>query len=658
MPLHNHRTHRDRFRTALILVMACIAVACLCSCRPTDFFVEVVISPFADTVDENNEDQTIVNSPDATDTSDDLASLAWNSKSKKSDQVENLVTYSKTPTSTLNTHHSNYDPNPRFKGIKSSDPVYLDFGKSSKLQKKKGTTSNSPEDSTEQTENKGTQSDTTGNNTKNNGAGGDNDTKKNNDTDGDGDDTSKKEDKGYGDKVTVYDPDNALADPPKADHVAAIGQAAVLVQSIGGKGALTAMDKQTYSTKQSKGAASFSEVFSDELASGFSSKCLLWSGDGTSSDSLSSVSALVEACGKGGVIIYDQNQVNPNGNWFSKKQREALVEAKITFVPVSFTSVRGMKDAAIVVGKVLSKSSAASAYNKAIDEVMNAASAAVADSSGKVSCAIATDFVTGLTYTGGVLKTSSGLLFTRIDDEELLSTWTSNAGIDLRGSGTTGSVDNDYDALWGMVHDAPYNKKYFSKSAYSDAKELQLRSEYATSSSIAWTGYGLGSSRFPYLIVSASGNLTAAQVKDRMVSSIESYATNGSITAYSALPGNAADVGSAGIRTTIGSDGLRSGVNLFVDDAGNATGAAERSVRANPSGLLGSWTEGSVESVLETAWIARIFSGDVDNGGGYEPVCSLSTADFKQAVLDFYQTAYRYDASGVYSKVVIDEGLD
>ncbi|MGI6032648.1 MAG: hypothetical protein ACOX69_04455 [Coriobacteriales bacterium] len=649
---HPKKRAQRRYLGVLCALLCICALLMLCSCRTTDFFTEVVISPFAQTVDTNNSDQTVVNSQDATKTSDDLSSLSWNKKAKKSKQTENLVTYSKKPTTTLNAHHSVYDTDPRFSGIKASDPVQLQFGSNSSLKKKKGTTTSSS-NSEQQTKSKGTKAKNASKNTNASGASDSGENKSKSNAKGSGSGSSGKKGGGYKGKVTVYDPNNALADPPKADKVAAIGQAAVLVQAIGGRGSLCAMDRKTYSGTLSKGAVSFAKVFSDELSSDFSSKALIWKKDGTTPSTLSSAQALVKACGKGGVVIYDEDVVDPNGSWFTKAQRKVFEAAKLTFVPVSFKTVRSMKDAAIAVGKVLSETSTANNYCDALDEVMSTAKAAQKGSSGNVYTAIATDFVTGLHYRGRMLTTEDGLLFTQIDDEKLLSTMCSNVGVTLKTEGESSSSTSTYDVLWGMRYGASYKASLFSKNTYTSSckEDIQLNDPTSTTSGSTWPGRGLGSKGFPYLVVSASGSLTSAQVKSRVVSEINSYEDSGTITPYSALPSNV--VGSEPNRavSTIGSSGDDDD-NLFYEHSG----VAAKSVRANPAGLLGSWNEGSVESVLETLWLARIYSA-APNDAGYEPVCNLSKSDFESAVLKFYKTVYRYDASSVLGKVVTDEGI-
>ena len=113
-------------RTAALGCAVLLACA-LGGCRPTDFFTEVVISPFAEEVDWDNSDKTVVNSPDAQEESADLSALDWDDESNRSEEVQNLVVYSSNPTTTLTAHHSIYDERPLFSGIEASDGVRLEF---------------------------------------------------------------------------------------------------------------------------------------------------------------------------------------------------------------------------------------------------------------------------------------------------------------------------------------------------------------------------------------------------------------------------------------------------------------------------------------------------------------------------------------------------
>ena len=171
--------------------------------------------------------------------------------------------------------------------------------------------------------------------------------------------------------VPQYNPGDAFSKVNRVDHLAVIGQsAAVMAQAIGGPGALSATTEGAYNgTDDPYGRcrASLGYIFGNELSS-----CqLLWSGNGSTPGTLSDVDALVEACGKNGVILYDQNLGN-QGSFFSLDQRKRLQAANIQMAPVDFSSVEGIKDCARALGQAFAndreRSQRAQDYLDVIDD--------------------------------------------------------------------------------------------------------------------------------------------------------------------------------------------------------------------------------------------------------------------------------------------------
>ena len=109
----------------LCAILSAALLLVLPGCKPTDFFTEVIISDFADKVDETNENRITVNSPDAQEESDTLATLDWSEDAARSVAVQKLVVFSKNPNTDLTTHHSVFDLYPRFAGIEASDGIRL-----------------------------------------------------------------------------------------------------------------------------------------------------------------------------------------------------------------------------------------------------------------------------------------------------------------------------------------------------------------------------------------------------------------------------------------------------------------------------------------------------------------------------------------------------
>ncbi len=693
--------HRVLARAVRVLASCALVASCttlLCSCRPTDFFTEVIISPFADQVDEDNPQRLIVNDPQAEQETDQLSALDWSDNSSRSTQVQNLVTYSDNPTTNMNAFRSVFDLDPRFMGVQSSEAVQLDFSQPSSVSESDSQTpvesDLSPQERSdlqgEAARSEGVeqvqQASGTGDNPADSGADK-------------GEGGTEGSSGGYNGERKIYDPNNGFAEPPHADKIAACGQAAVMVEALGGGEALAAMDSNTYYGTNTSSVGSFAEVFGDELPSDFAQTALLWSGSGTSPSNLTDAEALASACGEGGVIVYDQGEGDLESR-FSTEALEVLDRAGITYIPVDFSTVQGMLDAANVIGEVLSESpyaplakSNAEAYWKTVDDLVTQA----ADSHGGAlaardestsgtrllstynSCpvsswrtnhtfsAFGTSYVRGIGYTNGsyALDSESGLLFTGSTASSPLSFWAQAAGVWNRGADvvSSGSPKNDTAMLYGVVTGARFDSSFFSSA--SGAPELTrcvssvllgTEDRIGTTSDSNF-GDGLGSAAFPYLIVSASGNSTSDQVKQSVVAQMLS---SDPLNPYSILPWNKQSPNNM-LSTEFSS------ISIIGSTTDNAKGSvfhdqgvsASDTVRANPSGLLGSWTAGSMESVLETVWLARIYSAAPANSD-YSPICSYSVQQLEDAVMGFYETFYRMEASeaqSAYERVVTDEGL-
>ncbi len=693
---------RPALARALRALAACALVAScttlLCSCRPTDFFTEVIISPFADQVDEDNPQRTIVNDPQAEQETDQLSVLDWSEDSSRSTQVQNLVTYSDDPTTNLYAFRSVFSLDPRFSGVQSSEPVRLDFSQPSSISESASQTPDESDQSPQES------SDLEGDSSRSEGseqvqqASGTGDNPSDSGADR-GEGGTEGTSGGYNGERKIYDPNNGFSEVPHADRIAACGQAAVMVEALGGGGALAAMDENTYWGKSTSSAGSFAEVFGDELPGDFAQTSLLWSGDGASPGNLSDAEALASACGEGGVIVYDQGEGTLESR-FGAEALEVLDRAGITYIPVDFSTVQGILDAASVIGEVLSESSFApqaksnaEAYGKTVDDLVTQA----ADSHGGAlaardestsgtrllstynSCpvsawrtnhtfsAFGTSYVRGIGYTNGSysLDSESGLLFTGSTASSPLSFWAQAAGVWDRGADVvgSGSPKNDTAMLYGVVTGARFDLGFFSSASGApeltrcvSAVLLGTEDRIGTTSDSNF-GDGLGSAAFPYLIVSASGSSTSDAVKQAVVAQMLS---SDPLNPYSILPWNkqspnnmlSTEFSSISI---IGSTTDNAKGSVFVDGGVSASDT----VRANPSGLLGSWTEGSMESVLEAVWLARIYSAAPANSD-YSPICSYSTQQLEDAVMGFYETFYRMDAAearSAYGRVVTDEGL-
>lgn len=402
---------------ALCACFLAVAVcATLAACYPSEFLTQVVIDSSSQTTDDDMSRAMQVNSPDAKTEANNLSALDISKKAKNTTDEENRVVYKSKDTNVddMSAHHSIFDLEPRLPGIEASDGVsfkladdtekkWLDHEVSGKTKtkdakskgkdkskQKKGKSKSQKESAKKK--NSGSDAKTSGKasgkssqKNKNKKSGGS--SKKNSGTDngkdkGDNSDPNKKDDGGNADAdddgsspVTsnqtwktgqlepIYDPDNERSQLKKADHVAATGQAAVLVQAIGGHGALCAMDESTYNGKDSDGykttTSAFKDVFKEgdnaELAKGFKEAALQWSGDGSSSSDVKSIKKLIKTIGADGVLFYEGDKASASDR-FTDNMRSALKTAGIQLVPLDLSTVQGILDAASAVGEVLSQS--------------------------------------------------------------------------------------------------------------------------------------------------------------------------------------------------------------------------------------------------------------------------------------------------------------
>lgn len=145
---------------------------------------------------------------------------------------------------------------------------------------------------------------------------------------------------------------------------------------------------------------------------------------------------------------------------------------------------------------------------------------------------------------------------------------------------------------------------------------------------------GVGTEYFPYVIV----NSQASQAKmeaDKASEGNSLYkiygvqrASTGSVNYIWVGPMRSAEVGYVGYSVSGLVQAQSSTQNL--DTLSEAWDAIDYEVVVNPCGLFESWTDGTVESVLECAWISWLYRG------GDDPA---------ETIRDFYETFYGYELS-------------
>ena len=85
------------FKRATALAVSLLCAFTFAGCKPTDFFTDIIITPFSDTIDESNDNYLVFNSPDAEEESPTVTALQWTEESLRSETVNNLVVYSSNP---------------------------------------------------------------------------------------------------------------------------------------------------------------------------------------------------------------------------------------------------------------------------------------------------------------------------------------------------------------------------------------------------------------------------------------------------------------------------------------------------------------------------------------------------------------------------------
>lgn len=781
----NRNSGAQRLFAAVLLAAA---LSCgLASCKPTDFFTEVILSPYAAVVDEDNSDAVLVNSPDAEQETDRLSALDWTDESDQTEDVQNLVVYSSAPNTDLGTHHSIFDLSPRFPGIEASDGVRLSYEDAADVDEtvdqvpeeatppeESSTVSpgdaqtadvamstaseNAPDDAEESPSERGReQEDAGGSEEKNRPAesessgSGDDDEPTNREggtsagdspegeepgpsPDGVADDPNNpgsghtpSEDNpgggetedpygGYDGTVPVYNPGDAFATVQHADSIAVLGtDAAVMAQAIGGKGAVCAMSDYAYNGLDSSGSRTttylaFKDVFGGEAPTSI----VLWARDGSSPDDLTSIDALVSACGSGGVLVYDQ-RLGDQTTLFTDAQRRELYAADIQLVPVELSTVQGMIDAARVMGDALSEShghgvcaldakAMSDDYVRAVDDIVRACAATHGGTLGFgspygipltkytacpvssfadncVYCYLSSDAEAGVimqeSEEGWHVDASKVVLFSGNGDwlASPVFFWQQCAG--LNNDMCEIVAKNGLSALWPIKGVGPYLSGGNADGALSrwlsTARQPYSEMFYASDPHSSWAvgTSGIPSQENPYLIVSASGGLSGSDVKALTVASMGSYYSDGTVTPYSILPPDGSLYGGGLIADATHSANLMSSIRgeRFLSDDDKL--AVADVVRVNPVGLVGSWTEGSMESVLEAVWLTELYSHTA-NGHPYNPINDMRSysvtingqqcSDARSTALAFYRYFYHLDGLNideVYSNIAPDsfEGL-
>lgn len=370
--------------------------------------------------------------------------------------------------------------------------------------------------------------------------------------------------------------------PEDVEKVTAVGEIATIVEMLGGSNRLLA------SSGSFTGNSMVQSAFSSQGVSGVQT---WWDGDGSGTISSGNFDALLAA--EPDVCFEISGQ-----DTFSSSQIDALEDAGIAYVVLpALKSLDNITSAVQIVGEVLGDRSA--------DGGTNAPSIAgdYADWS---------DSVVGKVQGKGSEKNT---LFISEWDSSVLweiknetsGVWQSGYGgvIGMKKSGTSPlndcmSIANLKNGSADNVYINPLRNNYWLHY-YSGGKGVFNYGENRTRTS---SGVGLGNEAFPAIIVADSS--IVSNIQDDIHWQVYGRVTDGAgNTAYGFTDGNGNIIG-----TTI---------------------EGEYGIYVNPKGV-GSWTDGSVESPLEAAWLSCKFQ----NG--------ISMDELRGMVSDFYSTFYHTSA--------------
>ena len=599
--------------------MSLLCATSLSGCLDSPVLVTRVLDPSSSNIDYENPLKNYVEDPNAEQTADDIAATS----NATADDIEKTIQ-----------DEAIYD---------TKDTSTDEAAESGKVSKGSNSSTTA---SKEKSSNKGKKKQSSNNNSAkkdNGGKGGKNQGK--DDASGDGDKDATANDPG-----NVYNGNGKLENlPTDIESVCAVGEAATMVLSIAGS------DYLAGSSKDYLHNSSVKKLFtSDALAK--VKTC--WKGDGTNSSDIDT-SAIIKLKPDAVLAISGQDTVSSSAQ---KKLREAGIS--VITLP-SMASDSYIKKAVRAVGYIFQEATdgasatKASDYASMVDDVLKAAK----DShGGTVSTYNNVDYdnVTDANPTNSSAGGASNWTV-------LVTGWESKATVSASFNGKTLFKDSGvatckigwkwspvsyYLGCGGAVNNAAAYGSYSSASVslFLNYNENQVKYSWSGLSKEVTVGkdggtfkqgnthlltnacsardseqeHHLGSSDFNKIIVTTKNiktKLNKARSKSLGLYTPGSYQTNTSVSGYG---------------LNINGQLLR--CYSVTNDA--SRGDSLYSILVNPSGLMGSWTKGSMESFLEAAWAASEFSG-------------YSKDKLKSAVKEFYSEFYGYSLSDdEYNKII------
>ena len=672
----------------LVCLICCIGMLCFATgCRNSDALKEIIYDQTSEIIDYDNEDKYLINSSDADEESDEVSSDETSGLNQETERTQNIVVYSSDPNSEdYLAKKAIWDEDHDFTGIEASEAVFFYVDETVETEEEDAPDEDESDTLDEElagiTLHTGTSEETS------ESSGGEGDSEEEGEAStGTSESVSTEAGTGAGTavdvevEVTTVDTTGDFVDPPTGDHIAAFGQFAIIVQMIGGEGALVAADEELLSD------SGFQKVFADEGASDI---VVGWSDDGEDASTID-VDAIIES-GAYTIIVDDDTYQDDMTN----ADKQKLEDAGISFTVVSsLVSSTLIKKTVTTVGKMLAESTVignagetttlANQYKTFHDDL--------------VSECLDANSNTLATYDSKVFETNNSKSFTYNSSADwtlLIDAWDdsvtySDGSLTMNGIGLTtvgwrtrptsyyiqvGGVVNSASAKGGNSSQGLYavwqfyqgyrayksNFDYDSDGLFADSLTSQSSSNRTGISSQAWgdvffskvsvnggtiggSGVGglppdsFGSDSFPTVIAATQS------IKEKLIEN--SAEEDGAYHPYDYQSGTftSAYWGFSDNLTAWACIGATDGtVNAFASESGNVI--SDDAVLVSPCGLFTSWTaEGSVEGVLLSAWVNDVVNDDSDDIG------------WEDYVEEFYSTFYRYDVTSS-DMSTIEAGLE
>lgn len=453
-------------------------------------------------------------------------------------------------------------------------------------------------------------------------------------------------------KVKVYkDYGDDPEIPVDIKHVTAVGDAAVIVSMLGGTKEETPLLGADADLLEN---AEVQEVLANK---GISQVAKVWDNDGTANGDLADVKDIID-------LDPELCFVTEGDETLTKDQQDALLEANIiVYTLPSMASSAKITYAVQLVGDILKEGGNEQAgkladdytrfHNDLVTSIANANGGVTGGFDYSTGRDIATNatplyslYISDWDYDAryddktGFLKTPEGVGIADIGYENHpVSYYMSVGGVSNTASTSVFRVLSGKSApVWQFsLTQMPCTWSNWKKINRRKAS-YELKGD-GFERTLLWAndgnGCGLGTERFPGVIVATQEMkiaMEAEAIRDGAYYPYPVASNSRGGVASSTMVGfyNGSNL----IAACIGTEG--SGLRSFLNDGSGKVGTYD--IHVNPHGLFSSWTDGSVESVLEAAWIYKTFRNE--------------DYDLNKIVKDFYQDFYDYDLGDQLSTVL------